>query len=42
MTEKVMYGTHAAQVTVTLSDGSSHQQWRQILKAIGYEGTACD
>lgn len=27
MTEKVMYGTHAAQVTVTLSDGSSHQQW---------------
>ena len=27
MAEKVMYGTHAAQVTVTLSDGSSHQQW---------------
>lgn len=24
---KVMYGTHALQVTVTLPDGSSHQQW---------------
>jgi hypothetical protein len=25
--DKVMYGTHAIQVTVTLSDGSQHQQW---------------
>lgn len=24
---KIMYGTHAMQVTVTLPDGSSHQQW---------------
>lgn len=25
--EKIMYGTHALQATVTLPDGSSHQQW---------------